>query len=322
MDNQYTCAIGVDIGGTNFRIALVRSDGKVLKIIQQADNHDLLNIEKNLLRIRGFIPQLMEVAKIQDYPVNGLGFSIGCLVGTDYTVSSASRPHLLPEKKVDLPGIFPEFPVNKLFMENDSKAAAYGEYRFGAGQGYPNLICLTIGTGIGGGIIANGSILHGFQGYAGHLGYMPVKLPRHDVGGKQRIYLEEWSSGTAIRELALERLEAGEKSSIFEAVHFNVDQITAGFVFNAALMGDQLATKVIETSSRVLGIAIASLVHIFEPEIFILGGGVADQGEPYLKPIRQVFQEVAMLQYSTTPIVQAKLGNLAGVIGAAGLTGF
>jgi glucokinase len=207
-------------------------------------------------------------------------------------------------------------------MESDAKAAAYGEYLFGAGQGYRDLVCLTIGTGIGGGIIANGSLLHGLHGYAGHLGFMPVKLPKPDVEGKQRIYLEEWSSGTAIRELAIERLKAGEKSGSFESVHFNIDEITTGFVFNAARMGDPLAVDVIATAARVLGIGIASLIHIFEPEIIILGGGVADQGDLYIDPIRQVVQEVAMLRYSATPIVQAKLGNLAGVIGAAGLTGF
>jgi glucokinase len=272
--------------------------------------------------IREFIPQLLREAKNHDYAVNGLGIAIGCLVRTDFTVSSASRPHLLPEIKVDLPGIFPEFSANKLCMESDAKAAAYGEYLFGAGQGYRDLVCLTIGTGIGGGIIANGGLLHGLHGYAGHLGFMPVKLPKPESGEKQRIYLEEWSSGTAIRELAIERLKTGVKSSTFDSDYLNVDEITTGFVFDAARMGDPFAVEIISIAARVLGIGIATLAHIFEPAIIILGGGVAEQRELYIDPIRQVFQEVAMLRYSTIPIVQAKLGNLAGVIGAAGLTGF
>ena len=207
-------------------------------------------------------------------------------------------------------------------MDNDSKAAAYGEYCFGAGVGYKNLICLTLGTGIGGGTIINGKLLHGQNGYAGHIGFMPIKAYDPNGPQRQRIYFEEWASGMAIQERAVEGIQSSRVTSLKSLSESKTDSINATQVFDAARQGDEFAKEIIKETTRVLGIGIASLIHMFNPDVIILGGGVADQGEILFDPVREVVREIAMLRYCNTPIIPAKLGNTAGVIGAAALTGF
>lgn len=315
-------AIGIDIGGTNYRIALVNQSGNILKIIQKSKNHRLLDLNSNLVSIRQDFELLSNYAKENDLMINGVGFAVGCLVGRDFTISSASSPEILPETKVDLIDLFPEIKPEKIVMENDSKAAAFGELSFGAGKGFNNLICLTIGTGIGGGIILDGKLLHGANGYAGHVGFMPIMPYNLDGPPKQKIYFEEWASGSAIYDLALEGLKSGETSNLREKLDGDYSQLNSKLVFYAAENGDQFSKDIINEVARILGIGIASLIHMFNPDVVILGGGVSEQGDLLFDPVQKTVKDVAMLRYCNTPIIPAQLGNNAGVIGAASLTGF
>ncbi len=201
---------------------------------------------------------------------------------------------------------------------NDASAAALGEHHFGAGQGINNLILLTVGTGIGGGIIINDRLYNGPGGSAGEIGHMTIDVngPRCSCGNVG--CLETLASGTAVAKEAMKCINQGERSSLIEIVEGKIEDITAEKVEVAARRGDPLASEVIFKAATYLGVGVANLVNIFNPEMIIIGGGVANMGDLLLNPARQVVNERAFsLPARAVSIVPAQLGNDAGLLGAA-----
>jgi glucokinase len=235
----------------------------------------------------------------------------GNLVGS--TLERDSAFENIPVKEILQEETRAEIPI---YVENDSKAAAWGEYVYGAGRGTRNLVCLTIGSGIGGGVILNGQPVNGARGLAGHLGLISVDMngPINRAGVRGAV--EEYASGNAIARAARSRLENGRNSVLMEMAGNQIAVVDSNMVFDACEKGDPLAKEVVEQAGYALGIAIASLLHIFEPERVVIGGGVAERGEIFLCPVRQTAAKYSMRQYMNTPIVAARLGNRAGVIGA------
>jgi glucokinase len=202
-------------------------------------------------------------------------------------------------------------------IDNDANVAALGEAWSGAGAGIPNVVCYTLGTGVGGGIIIKSRIYQGFKGMAGELGHMAVvpDLEAIKCGCGKMGCLETVSSATGIIRMANDAVKRGDVTSLAD-----VAQIAAKDVFDAAKAGDEVSLRIIDRAALYLGKSMALLAVVINPQRFILGGGVSRAGDILFQPIRDYFrqftQEAAQEQVD---IVPAQLGNDAGVVGAAGL---
>ncbi len=204
------------------------------------------------------------------------------------------------------------------YIINDASAAALGEYRFGAGRGFDNMIYLTVSTGIGGGIIVDGELYSGADGCAGELGHMTIEVDGPQCHCGNFGCLEALASGWAVVREAKTRINQGEKSSIIELVDGRFESITAETVAVAARRGDQLAANIVRDAANYLGVGLANLVNIFNPELIVIGGGLSKMGNMLLKPARKVLKERAFtLPARTVRLVRARLGGNAGIIGAA-----
>jgi glucokinase len=204
------------------------------------------------------------------------------------------------------------------FLINDASAAALGEHHFGVGRGVNNFVLLTLGTGIGGGVIINGELYSGPCGSAGEIGHTTIDVngPRCSCGNVG--CLEVLASGTAVAQEAVRRISQGERSSLTKILNGKVGDITAKEVSLAAQNGDSLALEVISQAATYLGVAMVNLVNIFNPEMIIIGGGMAQMGDLLLDTARQVVKERAFpLSAQAVRIVTAELGDNAGVLGAA-----
>lgn len=204
------------------------------------------------------------------------------------------------------------------FLLNDASAAVLGEHHFGAGKGVNNLVMLTVGTGIGGGIIVNDRLYLGPSGSAGEIGHMTIDVNGPECNCGNIGCLEMLASGTAVAKEAIRRLSQGEMSSLTEIVEGKIENITAETVSLAAQNGDSLALEVISEAATYLGIGLVNLVNIFNPEMIIIGGSLAKMGDLLLEPARRVVRERAFqLSARLVRIVQSQLGDDAAVFGAA-----
>jgi glucokinase len=186
------------------------------------------------------------------------------------------------------------------------------------GRGSDDVIYITWSTGIGGGVITGGRLLTGVQGFAAELGHMTIDLngPRCNCGSIG--CLEMMASGTAIARIAVERLSRGEVSSISDLTGGDMGKVTSRLVAEAARSGDQLASDVMLTATDNLGVGLANYVHIFNPEIIVLGGGVSQSGDMLFPRLREVVAERMMPDYAVR-IEPAALGDDCGLLGAAAL---
>jgi glucokinase len=200
-------------------------------------------------------------------------------------------------------------------LGNDANMAALAEWRFGVGAGSRHLVYLTISTGIGGGVIIDGRLLTGAHGYAGELGHMTILLDGPHCGCGQYGHVEALAAGPARR--ANEKLAAGNASSLREKYEAE-GEIRAEDVGQAAHDGDALALETLDEIGDILGNHLANLAHAFNPEIFVLGGGVSQIGEPLFTPIRQAIPKYVMhpSYLASLRIVPAALGDDAGLVGA------
>lgn len=197
-------------------------------------------------------------------------------------------------------------------VDNDANVAALGEQRAGAGRGVENLVYFTVSTGIGGGVILGGKLLHGAHGYAGELGHQVLVADGPPCGCGGRGCLEALASGSSIARIARSRIDVGERSVLAGA-----GPLTATEVFAAASQGDALARSVVETAMGQLGLGVVNALHLFDPALVIVGGGLTNTGDQLFGPVRRVVQTQAMPAFRETPIVRAALGDDAGLYGAA-----
>ena len=204
-----------------------------------------------------------------------------------------------------------------VMLDNDANAAALGEYIYGAGRGYKNIVYITASTGIGGGIIINGEIFHGVSHGAGEIGHTVV-LPDSDI----RCYcgtvgcLEAVCAGARIARRAQERLSNGEPSLINEMVR-DVEEVTAKTVIEAARRKDRLATEIWDDACRYLSVGVANIFTLLAPEAVVIGGGMAAAGEMLFEPLRRITpQFVSMIPHEKINIVPAELGTESGICGA------
>jgi glucokinase len=207
-----------------------------------------------------------------------------------------------------------------VYLGNDANLAALGEYTFGAGKDYRYLVYITVSTGVGGGVIEDGRILQGAQGAAAELGHMTIEYdgPRCNCGNIG--CLEILTSGPSIRRRTIELLETGVPSKLVDRVEGNLEDITPELVAEAARQGDEAALRIIKETAFFLGVGVTNVLHLYNPEIVVIGGGVSKIGDMLFEPLREVVYERAMRAFwEGVPIVQTELGGDIGLYGSIAL---
>lgn len=300
---------GVDLGGTKVLAALVDDSGAIVARAAGATDTDagtasLLSALKELLDGAGETPDAIGVAIAAwvEYPAGRVAFA----PNLDYELPNVLE---VVRDRFGLPTV----------VENDANAAAWGEREFGAGKGYEDMLMLTLGTGIGGGIIAGGRLYRGSLGFAAEFGHMTIVEGGPQCACGQRGCLEALASGTAIGRMAREGIGAAGDSIVIELAADNPARITGALVAEAARADDEFAIGVLERAGRSLGVGLANLVLAFDPEVIVIGGSVAGVGYYLLEPARLELDARISGRRKPPQILTASLGNDAGVIGVAAL---
>lgn len=304
--------IGVDLGGTKMLLGVLDAESKVLWESREASTGQT---EEELVDL---LVREVEEARGHCPDVAAVGLGIPATVDHDkgIAVSAVNLPlENLPIR--DLAGERTSLPV---FVDNDANVAALAEHLYGAARGTENAVMLTIGTGIGGGLILGGEIYRGSTGAGAELGHTVIEVdgPRCQGNCPGRGCVETLASGTAIgREgrVAAER----EPESVLGKMLADGETIDGKAVTEAALSGDAAARAVFDLVGSRLGAALASFANIFEPEVFVIGGGVIAAGDLLLDPARRELEARALPPMNRTPVAAAELGEDAGMIGAAAM---
>ena len=314
--NKLQPVIAVDVGGTKTIVAAVLSDGKVISrrfYLTQADE----GATEVIKRLSSAINKSISQAKSTGKEPIGIGIGVAGILDTRRGIVTTS-PNLPGWRNVPVREIIAARSGLATFLINDANAAALGEYNFGAGRGFDNMLYITVSTGIGGGIIINGELSSGADGCAGEWGHMTLEPDGPQCHCGNFGCLEALAGGWAIAKEAVTRIEKGESSAIAGLVDGRIDYITAEIVAKAARKGDRLASEIVSRAANYLGIGLASLVNIFNPDLIVIGGGLSKMGNMLLKPAKRIIKERAFeLPAKTVRIVRAHLGSNAGIVGAA-----
>jgi len=331
-------SIGVDLGGTNLRIAAVDEQGTLMEKITLGTK-TVLGRDQVLNNMCDAIQQTSEKYKAS---ANLLGVGIGVPGIMDKQTG-------MMRESPNLPG-WADYPVRAeierrlgtpVILENDANAAAFGEKWLGAGRHVSDLAMLTLGTGVGGGIVMDGEIWHGMSGMAGEFGHMTVEPGGPQCGCGNRGCLEQYASATAVMRMAREAVAAGDAPGLARAASSDVE-FSAKEIYNLALQGDEQARKIFRRVGRALGISLATMINGLNLEMYVIGGGVSSAWQAFSPSIFEELRQRSMVYAATAPvdplhmasgasgqvepgtgrktiITQALLGSDAGLFGAARL---
>ncbi len=301
---------GVDIGGTTVKMGLFTTEGKLLdkwEIVTRTENEG----EMILPDVADSVLQKCEERGLADGEVQGVGVGIPAPVDAEGTVqSTANLGWGYKAVKAELQSLLGGIKVR---VGNDANVAAMGEMWLGAGKGEKNVVMVTLGTGVGGGVVIDGRMLVGETGAGGEIGHMFVRHGEEEACGcGLHGCLEQYASATGIARLARRRLAENDDETVLRG-----GEISAKTVFDAVKAQDAVAIQIAEEFGRYLGEAMAVLAAIVNPAVIVIGGGVSKAGEVILPYIEKPFQERAFFADKKTRFVLAALGNDAGICGAA-----
>ncbi len=344
--------IGIDLGGTQIRAAILQGAYMLARAATLTGENP--TPERVLPRIFATVQQALDEAGVKLDAIAGIGVALpGPLDNRTGTIYAP--PNLPVWTNVPLRTILQEQYHKPVFVENDANAAALGEYLFGAGQGSRNMVYLTVSTGIGGGVIVDGKLLEGTNGSAGELGHITIdwrgeRCPCGNIG-----CLEALASGTAIARKANEAIANGQGAELLAFARTMLEHtstipdkgalphqdlntqpldvnehvsipltedlhVTAQTVARAAEAGIPLARAIITLAAEALGVGLVNILHIFSPELIILGGGVMQMGSMLVEPAMRIVQERTMrANMAETRIIPAQLGANTGLVGAGAL---
>ena len=304
--------LACDLGGTNLRMAVVNAEGKILHFLKVATPKTERAAE--IARV------IVETANHCRSAVRHLGEVKALAAAVPATLNAAEGIILKAPNIPALDGFpFSSVVSNELnlpvILENDAIAAAIGEQAFGAAKGFENAVIVTLGTGVGGGIIINGNILRGIDGTAGEIGHICVEQFGAPCGCGSRGCVEQYSSASAIVRIAQELAAQYPESTLKNAA-----QLKASEVFQAGVNGDKLALEVFRQMGFYLGIALSSLINVLNPGVIVIGGGASAGWKLFMPQMRETIRQRAFGSLSEhTKIVRGELGDDAGILGAARL---
>ncbi|CAN2239849.1 ROK family glucokinase [Candidatus Planktophila dulcis] len=307
--------IGVDVGGTKVLGGVVDESGTVVKTARRDTPREGGS---------ALTQAIADVAKelMAEFTIDSVGVSAAGFVSSDRKTMLAT-PNIAGWNGVDL-----DYQVTSLIglpvvIENDANAAAWGEARFGAGRGKRHMLMLTVGTGIGGGIVVNGELYRGAFGIAAEIGHIRVVPEGHLCGCGARGCFEQYGSGNALMRHAREAIAASPNiaRNLLARGDGTLEGLTGKAITDAARDGDAVALAAFNTTAQWLGAGIASLAVVLDPECVVIGGGVIDAGEILLKPTREALERSMPFagKHPYPEIIGAQLGNEAGLVGVADL---
>lgn len=339
--------VGIDLGGTQIRVAVLRGSSLLSRVSEETGVNP--TPDRIIPRMHRTIQKALDKSCATLEQIRGIGIGVAGPLDSQSGVVFAA-PNLSEWENIPLQGIFQEYYNLPVFIGNDANAAALGEYLFGAGRGCKNMIYLTISTGIGSGIIINGQIVEGTSGTAGELGHMTVNWRGEYCNCGNRGCLESIASGTAIARRANEAIATGRGAKLLafaRALQQNTESpswqkesatpsadraydkatsdaealcINARIVAQAAQARIPLASRLIKDAAEALGVGLVNIIHIFNPEIIILGGGLTQMGDLLLEPALRIVRVRAMrVPCKDVHIALAHMDAEAGLVGAGAL---
>ncbi len=310
--------IGVDLGGTNIAIGLIDSDSKRIVEKHSVKTNAPRPCEEISKDIYDVCLEICKRAGISLGEVAWIGVATPGIVKDGVVISAVN----LGWTNVPFGKILAEITERPTYVANDANAAAYAEAMWGSGAGEDSVIAITLGTGVGGGIILGGRIWEGINGFAAELGHMVV-----DVGGRacacgQRGCLEVYCSATALVSEAKRMMKLYPDSLMWQLSAEHQGRVNGIIPFAAHRQGDYAATQVVEDFIDYLAIGIANIINMFQPAVVCVGGGISGEGENLMHPLREKLKYISFgTNNSRTRVVAAQFRNDAGIIGA-GLLGF
>jgi len=309
-------AIGIDIGGTGTKFGIVDRVGNVLFSSEMST--------RKHAEVETFIDELYNHLSDLIAKAGGVGrmkgIGVGAPNGNYYTGTIEYAPNLPWKGIIPLAKMIEDKFKLPVTLTNDANAAAIGEMMYGAAKGMNDFIMITLGTGVGSGIVANGKLVYGHDGFAGELGHTII-IPDgrlHEGTGKKGS-LESYASATGVRLTTLELLEKSDQPSWLRNVP--VDEIDSKKVYDAAMEGDELAKSIFEYTGKILGLALANFVMFSSPEAIVLFGGLTKAGDLILKPTRESMEEnlIQVFQNKVKILVSHLKESDAAILGASAL---
>jgi len=309
-------AIGIDIGGTGTKFGIVDRDANVLfsgEISTKKHQEVGTFIDDLYLALTELIDKAGGIGRMK-------GIGVGAPNGNFYTGTIEYAPNLPWKGIIPLAKLIENKFRLPVTLTNDANAAAIGEMMYGAAKGMRDFIMITLGTGVGSGIVANGQLIYGHDGFAGELGHTII-IPdgRMHPGTGKKGSLESYASATGVRYTALEMLENTDVASSMRDVP--KDELDSKKVYEAAIRGDELARKVYDFTGRILGLALANAVMFSSPEAIVLFGGLTKAGDLILKPTREHMEEnlIQVFQNKVKILISHLRESDAAILGASAL---
>lgn len=306
--------IGIDLGGTNIAVGIVNEEGR---IIAKAETPTLASRPyPELVRdMAGCARKAMEEAGLTDDDIHSIGIGIPGVANKEGVVIFCTN---LGWRNVPIRAEIQQYINKPVFIDNDATVAGWAEYQAGVSRGTNSSVFLTLGTGLGSGIVINGKIWAGTHGAGGELGHLVIEVDGVPCTCGKRGCAERYCSATAIIRMAREACADAPNCAIMRAVDGNMDKINAKVVFDAAKEGDSVAMQVFNRFIKYLTIAINNVISFLDPDMIILGGGVSRAGDFLLDAVKAALPDYIFYPTLGAPELRiASLGNEAGIIGAA-----
>ena len=308
--------IGIDLGGTNIKVGVVDEQYNIV---------GRSNVKTNLPRpAEAIVDSIVEAvnlacedAKVSIADVNSIG--IGTPGAANRNSGVVLYSNNLGFKDTEL-GLMLKKKIGKeIFVENDANAAAYGEFLNGAGKGYQNVVVITLGTGVGGGIIIDGKIYTGFNFCGAEIGHSVIHYGGRQCSCGRKGCFEAYASATALIKATKEAMEKNKNSRMWAVVDNDINNVDGKTAFDGMRLEDETAIGVVNEYINYLGCGLVNVVNIFQPEVLLIGGGICKEGDNLTKPLEEIIarDSYCIDKNASTMLDIAKLGNDAGIIGAA-----
>ncbi|HEY0037611.1 MAG TPA: ROK family protein [Longimicrobium sp.] len=312
--------VGVDLGGTNIVVGLVPIEGGEVLGFRTVPTESVRGakfvVDRIVSLVEAAITEVTSAQGTSRAAVAGVG--IGSPGPLDRKTGTVINTPNLGWRNFPLRDLVANQVKLPCALDNDANCATYGEWWLGAGRGVSSLVGLTLGTGIGGGIVLDGQIYHGCSDVAGEIGHMTIDSNGRKCKCGNYGCLEQYASGPAIALRAAEGIEAGAETSLVDMVDGKLEDITAATVYEATVQGDPYAAEVMKDTARFLGAGVASIINILNPEMVVIAGGVTRAGDTLFEPLRaEVRRRAFRSAQECCKIVPAELPGTAGVVGAA-----
>ena len=305
--------VGIDLGGTNTKIGLVDKEGNMyFNISVKTDSIE--GYEKTIARLSNILLEQIKEAQINIEDVHGIGIGVpGPVVGEKTVKFWANFPW---PREVDLASEFEKHLGRKVKVDNDVNVITLGEMWKGAGKGHKNVLGVAIGTGIGGGIIADGKLISGKNGAAGEIGHIKVEKDGKLCGCGQKGCWEAYASATGLIREAESRLKVNKLNKLYEMTKDR--EVEAKDIFDAARLEDAFSLDLIEYEAEYIALGLGNILNVIDPEVVVIGGGVSLAGPILFDKVNQYIKKYALPStLENLKIITAKLGNDAGILGAA-----